>query len=945
MTAGVFLIFGLLASSAFCWRVVDYVPLPGGVRFMTWDGEVLWINRAQPDSLLQAINPFTGEVLHTISGPRSPCRGIASTDSGLLYLSRERLYLINVQGRVVRDYQLGREDLWGLADADSGFWSVGLGHRPIRAFNLLLNGEDRLSFQLPNSSVGDLAASRDYLWCTDPASGWVYQIAIREGRVEEVYPSPRPDPTAIALADTLLYLVDQGDQDDTDFLYTISLTQPAAPRLLPSSQRVDFGLVLLNVAAIQSLTLYNIGSDTLRIDSLRLQSRNEAFRLGQLPWNLRIGPGRFIVVNITFTPRDYAPYRDSLLIFSNDPYNGRIALSLFGHGLWSQRRLGVYPDTIDFGRVRADRRRDGSRIRNLALFNEGNDRLAVNEFILRLSTIFRAEMQPLPFTLEPAETTWISITFSPTRAITYLDTLIIGSNDQWRYNFVYLIGQGDEANFPSGSLLWSFYAPDQPLVNLIPTGDANEDNVLDVVGVTREGVSLCLNGFSSGTADILWRRAPALGVGGQENGSLIIGGLRLNNDGVDDIVVALPGSGYIVGIEGRRGRILWEKNTFEEEANLIIAGLAPGGDINGDGLDDYYILSRTNDRSALSRCEGSTGRRMWEVYTLLASNFHSVADMTGDGVEEIVVLGDGGGGEVYSGTNGQRLFRFSSPQPLTSLILPGERNPNGVLVVAYEEGLIAFDLTRTASQIWRASNRQLGLPDGDRLAHLYYSREAFPLQVPYFCYASRQGTLGILNSVEGSVFKTGEAGGEVTALAALPSVRNIHPLFIVAGLRSGEIRSFSSEYAELRPTWEFYREGVFPVKLFPFDDVDLGGAPDLAALYSDGWVGAISNGGNLEVKGGRAVPDGGSNLCFLYPTPFNPSGHLQLLLSRPIDGPVTFCLYDISGRLHNRIVMDVSHTNHITLTGLIPYGLAAGYYYITYQGLSLKGVVSGVLIR
>ncbi|MEV4755500.1 FG-GAP-like repeat-containing protein [Micromonospora sp. NPDC049559] len=124
-----------------------------------------------------------------------------------------------------------------------------------------------------------------------------------------------------------------------------------------------------------------------------------------------------------------------------------------------------------------------------------------------------------------------------------------------------------------------------------------------------------------------------------------------NGDGKDDIVTFTHGTSadVFVGLStgsGFLGGAKW--HDF-----FSLAGEVPAvGDVNGDGKDDIITFTR-NDLGdvyvALSTGTAFTGSAKWNDFFALAGESPGVADVNGDGKDDIVTFTQGGGGDVFVG--------------------------------------------------------------------------------------------------------------------------------------------------------------------------------------------------------------------------------------------------------------------------------------------------------
>ncbi|MBM3328942.1 MAG: hypothetical protein FJY67_05640 [Calditrichaeota bacterium] len=939
----------IVAPPLSAWQVQDVVRVPDGYAVSASDGDFIWCGPTfSEDSLVVRLDPETGEIAGRIDAPEAACRGFAVNDQGFWYLGPGRFYRLSFEGRVLDRRDNPYPAMKGLAITDAGFWTVERRNGVSALALFRADGAEIRRFEINLSNPGDIAYDGTNLWITDPTGGSVYKYDIVQNRLLDIFPSPASNPTAVTYHDRHLYLIDDGDGADDDVLYRISLDAEPAPRLLPSSFRVDFGLAQFNVASNVAISLFNIGNADLTINNVGLARRN-GYQISNFPQQPVVQPGRQIVLNLLFTPEDYQRYDDTLVLQTNDPITPITRIVLTGHGVYSARRLGVRPEEYDFGMVRADRRRDGSRRATMLLVNEGNDLLIVDTMYLGIPEIFRLDRPALPFVFEPAETLRFAVEFTPFRDIEYLDTIVVHANDEWRYNYIYLAGSGSDSVYAEGTVLWEHQMTGgvEGLGAMAVQSDMNRDGIQEVIVAEPDGRVFCLNGFASGDADYFWEANLGLqgaGITVSPSGS-IAAGVQLNGDRDRDLLLAVRGAaGGLFAIDGRRGAVLWDWSPEQYGAGNFLAVQAPS-DYSGDGNNDPVILCEARDGNGLlARLDGATGRQVWMRNLVDPVQFELAGDLNGDGAEDFLVATGQGLLATFDGQGGG-LIRSAETLPTSGLMaFRNDLDGRPLAVVSYTAGGVEMWDLRTMQTIWSLDMAPRGENYGP-LEHALLVRESPEAEITGVALAGQGGSVLVVDPGSGRAAWTLQYRSPVRAIALLPRRIDRAEATLAIGLDDGRVIDLRvSDHGE-----EWIYEGRQPVvAMQSFADVDLGGSDDLLVQFGGArWtVTCISTGGDLRASAPPAPAPVPQLLSLgLSPNPFNASVVIDYALP-PGDQSGSLRIYSIGGReVFAREVN--SREGRLTVDfGAASAGApAAGYYLFRLISRSGQSVVRGQYIK
>lgn len=146
-----------------------------------------------------------------------------------------------------------------------------------------------------------------------------------------------------------IHLDQVGKREFKDFTIIVNnLSEP--PELDLSQLDIDFGQLKVDSNGTRSIEIFNLGCDTLRVDSI-VSSNPAVFRVAPKTYPLKIGRGGKTAVTIEFKPGEEGDFLDALEIGTNA---GHRYVSLFGSGRKdpvlgvdrgsSEQQLVIYPN-------------------------------------------------------------------------------------------------------------------------------------------------------------------------------------------------------------------------------------------------------------------------------------------------------------------------------------------------------------------------------------------------------------------------------------------------------------------------------------------------------------------------------------------------------------------------------------------------------------------------
>ncbi|MBL7085611.1 MAG: choice-of-anchor D domain-containing protein, partial [Candidatus Cloacimonetes bacterium] len=126
-------------------------------------------------------------------------------------------------------------------------------------------------------------------------------------------------------------VITSNDPDEPEVIVDATLTVTGAPSIVVDSDSLDFGEVFVDGVYSEVLTVSNIGMDVLDISEI--QSDNGYFSVGTAAFSLE--PGEDYVLEVVFAPTEVGLQEGLLTIFSNDPSNAEVTITLTGTGVTS----------------------------------------------------------------------------------------------------------------------------------------------------------------------------------------------------------------------------------------------------------------------------------------------------------------------------------------------------------------------------------------------------------------------------------------------------------------------------------------------------------------------------------------------------------------------------------------------------------------------------------
>jgi outer membrane protein assembly factor BamB len=913
----------LLSTGTFGQVVVHEIPSPSANAVgLCWDGDALWVSDYSAN--LYKVNPTTGTVLRTLTGPVNGSDGLAFANGYLWTISR-----VASQVQVFRVDTLTGAAMDSMRDPTGG-WAGGAvwdgaalwfaDQFPVaRLLRVSPGSGDTLAmFAAPGAKPWGLAYDGTNLWNSSEENSGngpdrVYWLDSATGATLWSFTLPAHTPLpagrrprGLAWDGQYLWLIAYEPNGWNVKIFQYDVSNGVNPDIDFAETSHNFGVHVVGYPVTWSVNASNIGNIGLTVDSVRFVV-GTAYHLDAPPaFPLTISPHATSVFTIRFDPPAAGDFRDTLRVYSNDPDENPFPLFLRGVGLPDEGDIDPQPAAVNFGSVRIMNPLLSSS-RNVDIHNLGAGTLHVSNIEIVGDTVFSREAVTLPLTIAYFSYSPVRIWFVPRRTMSYNAVLRIHSDDPDEPVVdVPLSGTGDSVPVPGGGVLWHFPSGGSAVTSVTGIGDVNGDGISDALAAGSNCLVYCLNGSSTGVADTFWTYNT--GVNPNHSGHVyyergMCSSPDLNGDGINDVIVGLAGtSRSAYALSGATGEEIWVFDTHIWGNGGSVNEVSSVSDLNDDSIADVLVAAADDSLGTGPRrvfaLSGATGQLIWPG-TPTATHYvvRAIHDVTGDNIPDVVGGGTNGMVNAYNGANGASIWSavVTGGSTVFTLLPMGNANPEvsiteDVVVAAANYGVCCFD-GGNGALIW-------SVPVTSSVHYLAVGTDITFDDVREVYYGTYSGLVCCANGNSGqtvwSVTADPILGQAVQSLTAVPDVTGDGIMDVACGTFGGYTvllngctgaRAWFTQGTAANGAVD--ATGILP-------DVDYNSSWEILAGHRNGMVEALS--GGLLVSNTEAHADVTRDFALgaCYPNPFNATTTMTYTLLR--EGETRLEIFDVLGR-------------------------------------------------
>lgn len=627
------------------WTIVQSWDIPGKASGLAWDGTYLYfgIYGSNGDHFYR-FDPSDGSTQQQFIAPSvGDCFGM-TWDGSELWITDHvtspsapaTAIELEISGNILSTFNLPDHYMSGIAYDDGDFWVGTYYPDPGIIYKIDNTGSVLSQFVPPADQIWDICTHDNDLWMVDYNSNMIFKTD-QTGNVLESNACENVKPAGIVYDGTYLWYVD-GPLSSPSKLYKVNLSGAGTPDINIPVTSHNYGVVTIGSSETWQMEVENVGDAPLDITNVVIPGSAPVSTTFSSPQT--IPPGNSINIPLTYSPTTVGHLDITVSVESTDPIDPSVNVNLTGDGVNSGPSLYVPYDIHDYGDVRVN----AFTRWFLEIENIGDETLIVSNIIPNDDVFIIDESVVFPINIPTLDSVLVGIWFNPTTDANYGGKLSIENNDPANNPyFVNIEGTGIIKDYPIGDPLWHYNiitGYDQSPKAISPIQDITGDNVDDVIICSEDNYIRCLNGNSSGIADVMWEINIYSGNVYDQPGLTTIE--DINSDGYEDIIVGTTGGDRsIIAFSGKTGEEIWKHQTNEYGQGGWVYDVDVSFDYNNDGILD--VLASTGDDSEdigpkrVYCLDANTGGSIWETYIGgPVFSVKGVEDFTGDNIPDAI---------------------------------------------------------------------------------------------------------------------------------------------------------------------------------------------------------------------------------------------------------------------------------------------------------------------
>lgn len=648
------------------WTIAQSWDIPGKASGLAYDGTYLYFGIYGSDGdHIYKFDPSNGSSVLLFTNPTiGDCFGMSFDGSNLWITNQASSSSMpamatefDLSGNLISSFDLPDHYMSGIAFDAGEFWVGTYYPDPGTIYNLDNTGEIISQFTPPADQIWDICVQDDYLWMVDYNSSLLYKTD-RTGTLLESHASENIKPSGIVFDGTYLWYVD-GDLSSDSKIYKVNLSGAGTPVINIPQTSHNYGNVTVGSSEIWEMTVENNGTTDLTITNLIIPNSAPIFTDFTVPKTITAGEST--IIPLTYSPTENGFLNTTITVESTDPISPSVDITLSGNAVNSGPSISVIFNSHNYYDVRMN----AFTRWFLDIKNVGDETLVISEINSNNNNFIIDESVEFPLSISTLNTTSIGIWFNPTSADNYFGELSIENNDDLNNPFIIeLEGNGIDEDYQIGDPLWSYSITtgyDQSPKAIISQKDITGDNIADVIISSEDNFLRCLNGNSSGIADVIWDVEISGGTAFDQPGLTNI--KDIDGDTYDDIIIGTAWSdNSIIAFSGKTGSQIWKHDTHEYGDGGWVYDVDVSFDYNNDGVYDVLACAGDDGEDTGPKrvyCLNSLdGISIWEKY--IGGPVFSVIgveDFTGDGIADVIAgasSADETIGKIYglNGANG-----------------------------------------------------------------------------------------------------------------------------------------------------------------------------------------------------------------------------------------------------------------------------------------------------